>query len=132
MKGVQLLRIIPERLVGLKPFFVKKTENDDNTDTDVNKDDDDDEVKIKGGEPDQYGGARTKMISSNIRAEIEGGQNLQYYCQHNSLDKMYNTSKFTQKKNVINPKTGKPFERLDYEDFNFRVSYQEEEDFGSN
>lgn len=115
ISGVQMLRIIPERLVGAQPFFVKKN-------GDKNKDDEDEDKK-------QEGGGRTKMISSNIRAEIEGGANIQSYCQHNSLDKMFQTAKFTQKKNVINPTTEKPFERLDYEDFNFRVSYQEEEDY---
>ena len=114
--GTQMLRIIPERLVGAKPFFVKK-------DGDVDNQENVDEGKQEGG------GNRTKMISSNIRGEIEGGKDIQYYCQHNSLDKMAKTAKFTQKKYVINPTTQKPFERLDYEDFNFRVSYQEEEDY---
>jgi hypothetical protein len=126
MTGVQMLRIIPERLVGAKPFFIKKNGDDEQKQTAA------DNNEINNDEPtntNMEGGGRTKMISSNIRAEIEGGQDIQYYCQHNSLDKMYNTAKFTQKKNIINPKTEKPFERLDYEDFNFRVSYQEEEDY---
>ena len=154
MKGVQMLRIIPERLVGLKPFFLEKKgevktkevqtkevnhQRDHQRDHQRNQRDqiDSEKSESESGEEEFDGGSaikemsggRTKMISSNIRAEIEGGPNIQHYCQHNSLDKMYNTAKFTQKKNVMNPKTGKPFERVDYEDFNFRVSYQEEEDY---
>jgi len=121
--GIQMLRVIPERLVGAQPFFVKKV-----GDKDPIKSADENEEEEEEGKK-QEGGGRTKMISSNIRAEIEGGTDIQYYCQHNSLEKMLNTAKFTQKKNVINPTTQKPFERLDYEDFNFRVSYQEEEDY---
>ena len=121
ISGTHMLRIIPERLVGAKPFFVKKKEDEE--------EEEEVEVEPEKGVPPQEGGARTKMISSNIRGEIEGGKDIQYYCQHNSLDKMGNTAKFTQKKNVIHPTTQKPFERLDYEDFNFRVSYQEEEDY---
>lgn len=133
MTGVQMLRIIPERLVGAKPFFIKKGDEEKKEKVAIGEEGAAVEKGImEGGIVEGgiiEGGGRTKMISSNIRAEIEGSQDIQYYCQHNSLDKMYNTAKFTQKKNIINPKTEKHFERLDYEEFNFRVSYQEEEDY---
>ena len=78
----------------------------------------------------QEGGAKWRPVMSNIRAEIEGANNIQEYCQYNDLERFkrpYTPVYFTKKKRVINPETGKPFEMVNFEDHNFRVSYMEEE-----
>ena len=78
----------------------------------------------------------TKM--SNIRAEITGSDLIQEYCKTNSLQKVidmpstvFNKLKFTKKSTAI--KRDGPvmsfIRKLDMDDFNFRVSYQTEEDF---
>lgn len=76
---------------------------------------------------------QTKM--SNIRAEIVGSDLIQEYCRTNNLQKIidmpsttYKKLKFTQKLSSLD-KSGAIIKRLDMDDFNFRVSYQTEQDF---
>ena len=79
-------------------------------------------------------GRKKKRVMSNIRAEIEGTRNIQDYCQHNDIQRFdkYNTVRFTKKQRPTNPDTGKPFDMVNYEDFNFRVAYMEEESYRIN
>ena len=167
IEGVQMLRIIPNRIV--KEGNVIK----DNIQAVVELDNEEEKSKESfyspqtpdgpppGYKPDtpdgpppgyqensqdnQYippfeefdGGGRVKMKSSNIRAEIYGIDLIQEYCQHNDLEKMkkkYNQSrnlKFTRKTLVTNPKTNSKMKPVDFPDFNFRVSYMNEEEFRS-
>ena len=88
--------------------------------------------------PNRYdGGGRVKMKSSNIRAEIYGVDLIQEYCQHNDLEKMkkkynqVNNLMFTRKTLVTNEKTKTKMKPIDFADFNFRVSYMNEEEFRS-
>ena len=76
---------------------------------------------------------RTKL--SNIRAEITGSDLIQEYCRTNSLQKvvdmpstLFNKIKFTQKMTATT-NTGEYIKKLDMDDFNFRVSYQTEQDY---
>jgi len=76
---------------------------------------------------------QTKM--SNIRAEITGTDLIQEYCRTNNLQKIVDMPsttnkklKFTQKLSAMD-KNGGIIKRLDMDDFNFRVSYQTEQDF---
>lgn len=76
---------------------------------------------------------RTKL--SNIRAEITGTDLIQEYCRTNSLQKvvdmpstLFNKIKFTQKMTATT-NTGEYIKKLDMDDFNFRVSYQTEQDY---
>ena len=81
---------------------------------------------------------------SNIRAEVMGIDLIQEYCRTNNLQKLIDlpsTSsalsekiKFTQKNPPYigeNRETSKPLKPVDFQDFNFRVSYQYEKDFYS-
>ena len=81
---------------------------------------------------------------SNIRAEVMGIDLIQEYCRTNNLQKIIDlpsTSsalsekiKFTQKHPPYigeNRETSKPLKPVDFQDFNFRVSYQYEKDFYS-
>tara|TARA_B110000967_G_scaffold4816_1_gene4767 strand:- start:3895 stop:7410 length:3516 start_codon:yes stop_codon:yes gene_type:complete len=71
---------------------------------------------------------------SNTRAEINGSDLIQEYCRSNNIQKVidqpntiFNKLKFTQKMPAeIN---GERLKKVDFEDFNFRVSYQVEQDF---
>jgi hypothetical protein len=74
---------------------------------------------------------------SNIRAEIVGVDLIQEYCKTNSIQKLIdlpstisargNKIKFTQKSPpMINEK---PLRAVDFLDFNFRASYQMEQDY---
>jgi len=72
---------------------------------------------------------------SNIRAEIVGSDLIQEYCKTNSIKKVidmpsttFNKLKFTQKDSVM-AKDGTRVNKLDMEDFNFRVSLQTETDY---
>jgi hypothetical protein len=84
----------------------------------------------------EYTDRRTGQVKmSNIRAEIVGTDLIQEYCRTNSIDKIltmpsttYNKMKFTQKTAATNAK-GEIIQRLDMNDFNFRVSYQMEQDY---
>jgi len=75
----------------------------------------------------------TKM--SNIRADIIGTDMIREYCRTNSIQKLidmpstkYNKLKFTKKMTALT-KSGEFIKILDMDDFNFRVSYQTEQDF---
>lgn len=79
---------------------------------------------------------QTKM--SNIRAEIVGTELIQQYCRTNSIQKLIdlpstttNKLKWTRKSSAMT-KTGTIIKKLDMDDFNFRVSYQTEQDFNVN
>ena len=84
----------------------------------------------------EYVDNRTGQIKmSNIRAEIVGSDLIQEYCRSNNLQKvidmpstLFNKIKFTQKMSALDSK-GAYIRKLDMEDFNFRVSYQTEQDF---
>ena len=89
-------------------------------------------LRIQNEYVDNRTGA-TKM--SNIRAEIVGTDLVQEYCRTNNLQKvidmpstLFNKIKFTQKMSASDSK-GEYIRNLDMEDFNFRVSYQTEQDF---
>ena len=76
-----------------------------------------------------------KLKMSNIRAEIVGTDLIQEYCRTNNIQKvidmpstLFNKIKFTQKMSAKNDKD-EYIRKLDMEDFNFRVSYQTEQDF---
>ena len=78
----------------------------------------------------------TKM--SNIRAEILGTDLIQEYCRSNSLQKLMNLPsnlmnklKFTQK-TLPTATNGTLLKPVDMSDFNFRVSYQLEQEFNMN
>ena len=81
---------------------------------------------------------RTGQIKmSNIRAEIVGTDLIQEYCRTNNIQKvidmpstLFNKIKFTQKKTALDSK-GEYICKLDMNDFNFRVSYQTEQDFNT-
>ena len=84
----------------------------------------------------EYVDNRTGQIKmSNVRAEIVGTDLIQEYCRTNNLQKvidmpstLFNKIKFTQKMSALTEK-GEYIRKLDMEDFNFRVSYQTEQDF---
>ena len=84
----------------------------------------------------EYMDNRTGQIKmSNIRAEIVGTDLIQEYCRTNNIQKvidmpstLFNKLKFTQKNTALDSK-GEFIRKLDMEDFNFRVSYQTEQDF---
>ena len=84
----------------------------------------------------EYVDNRTGAIKmSNIRAEIVGTDLIQEYCRTNNIQKvidmpstLFNKIKFTQKMSAADSK-GEYIRKLDMEDFNFRVSYQTEQDF---
>jgi len=87
----------------------------------------------------EYNDPRTGFTKiSNIRAELSGLDLIQEYCKHNSIQKildmpstmsaMSDKIKFTQK----SPPTGddgKLIKMVDMPEFNFRVSYQLEQDY---
>lgn len=71
---------------------------------------------------------------SNTRAEITGSDLIQEYCRSNNIQKVidqpnttFNKMKFTQK--MPAEVNGTRLKKVDFEDFNFRVSYQVEQDF---
>jgi hypothetical protein len=78
---------------------------------------------------------RTGKAKMQIRAEIVGSDLVQEYCRTNSIQSvinmpstLFNKIKFTKKMTAID-KTGAFIQRVDMDDFNFRVSYQTEQDF---
>ena len=78
---------------------------------------------------------RTGKSKMQIRAEIVGTDLIQEYCRTNSIQSvinmpstLFNKIKFT-KKMTANDKSGGFLQRVDMDDFNFRVSYQTEQDF---
>ena len=87
----------------------------------------------------EYVNPRTGVTQiSNIRAEIVGIDLIQEYCKTNSIDKIMDTVsyvgygkhkvKFTQKSPPLKSDRT-PIRPVDFPDFNFRVSYQNEQDF---
>lgn len=71
---------------------------------------------------------------SNIRAEINGLTNIQEYCKSNDINDLVKKNAdvgFTRKNNVLNEKKEK-IRPVNFDDFNFRVSYQTEEKMSSN
>jgi len=69
-----------------------------------------------------------KLKLSNIRTEIIGLNNIQEYCKTDDIKHIYNkyptSVQFIQKKNAI--LNGKRIYPINYNDYNFRVSYQQE------
>jgi hypothetical protein len=75
---------------------------------------------------------------SNIRAEIVGTDMIQHYCKTNSIQKLidipstvFNKLKFTRKTNAQSA-SGEKIRPVDIADYNFRASYQNEEEFQTN
>jgi hypothetical protein len=71
---------------------------------------------------------------SNIRTEINGLTNIQEYCKTNDVFELVKRNAdivFTRKNNVLNEKKEK-IRPVNFDDFNFRVSYQTEEKMPSN
>jgi hypothetical protein len=92
-------------------------------------------LRIQNEYIDQRSGI-TKV--SNIRAEILGTDLIQEYCRSNSLQKLINLPsnlmnkiKFTQKTLPMTT-NGTLLKPVDMSDFNFRVSYQLEQEFNTN
>ena len=78
---------------------------------------------------------RTGKSKMQIRAEIVGTDLIQEYCRTNSIQNvinmpstLFNKIKFTKKMTAID-KSGAFIQRVDMDDFNFRVSFQTEQDF---
>lgn len=76
---------------------------------------------------------RTRM--SNVRAEIVGNDMIQQYCETNDISKLINMPstllnkiKFTKKMPAYDAQN-QPIRKVDMNDFNFRVSFQTEQDF---
>jgi hypothetical protein len=84
----------------------------------------------------EYTDVRTgKVKLSHIRAEFVGTDIIQEYCRTNSIQRIidmpstvFNKLKFTQKTTAVD-KSGAFIQKLDMDDFNFRVSYQTEQDY---
>ena len=84
----------------------------------------------------EYTDVRTgKVKLSHIRAEFVGTDIIQEYCRTNSIQRIidmpstvFNKLKFTQKTTAVD-KNGAFIQKLDMDDFNFRVSYQTEQDY---
>ena len=80
-----------------------------------------------------------QLTLSNIRAEIPGIDLVQEYCKTNSIQKIidmhstlstnFEKIKFTKKTPPKWKNTEQRVKFVDFDDYNFRVSYQEEEDF---
>lgn len=70
--------------------------------------------------------------SSNIRTEIDGLHNIQSYCRNNDLKELIkqNAVKFTKKNLVLDSKKER-VRPVNFDDFNFRVSYVNEENIES-
>lgn len=70
--------------------------------------------------------------SSNIRTEIDGLNNIQDYCRNNDLKELIknNFVKFTKKNLVVDDKKER-IRPVNFDEFNFRVSYVNEENIPS-
>ena len=72
-----------------------------------------------------------KFKLSDVRTEINGLHNIQLYCKNNNIKEIYTTNtsciNFLKKKPVKNNKGDKIFP-VNFDDFNFRVSYSNEEE----
>jgi hypothetical protein len=78
---------------------------------------------------------KTGKSKMQIRAEIVGSDLIQEYCRTNSIQSvmnmpstLFNKIKFTKKMTAIT-KTGEFIQKVDMDDYNFRVSYQIEQDY---
>ena len=76
-----------------------------------------------------------KTTMSHIRAEIVGSDLIQEYCRTNNIQKLIdmpsmlsNKMKFTRKMTAKRP-SGEFINKVDMDDYNFRVSYQTEQDY---
>ena len=73
-----------------------------------------------------------KIMLSPIRTEIENSRNIQEYCNTNDIKTLMKNGgaiiRFNKKTNVLNDKGDKIFP-VNFDDFNFRVSLQNEEIF---
>jgi hypothetical protein len=76
-----------------------------------------------------------KVMLSPIRTEIEGSENIQKYCNNNNISELLkfgdSNVKFNKKTNVLN-ENGDKIWPVNFDDFNFRVSLQNEELLRSN
>lgn len=75
-----------------------------------------------------------KIMISPIRTEIENSKNIQDYCNNNDIKEIIKNGgvvKFIKKTNVLNDKGDKIWP-VNFDDFNFRVSLQNEEILKSN
>ena len=75
-----------------------------------------------------------KIMLSPIRTEIEGLINIQNYCNNNNISEIIKSNgivKFTKKINVFD-KNNEKIWPVNFDDFNFRVSYQSEENLRPN
>jgi mRNA (guanine-N7-)-methyltransferase len=79
--------------------------------------------------------SRTGKTKMSIRGELVGTDLIQEYCRTNSIQAvinmpstLFNKVKFTRKMTAMN-KSGGFINRLDMDDFNFRVSFQTEQDY---
>tara|TARA_B110000444_G_scaffold4800_1_gene4505 strand:+ start:16067 stop:19726 length:3660 start_codon:yes stop_codon:yes gene_type:complete len=74
----------------------------------------------------------TDNESSNIRTQITGFPNVQHYCKYNNIQDILDTAnvEFVEKDYFIN--NGEKIYPIDYDDFNFRISYQIEKNYNSN
>ena len=74
----------------------------------------------------------TDNESSNIRTQINGFPNIQHYCKYNNIQNLpdsYNVE-YIEKDYYINE--GTKIYPLDFDDFNFRISYQIEKIYNEN
>jgi hypothetical protein len=67
---------------------------------------------------------------SNVRVEINGIVEIKEYCKNNDIMKIINKGQFVKftKKTFIKNTKGDLIYPINFDDFNFRVAYQEEED----
>jgi hypothetical protein len=69
-----------------------------------------------------------KLLLSPIRTEINGSENIQKYCNNNNIKELisFGCVNFIKKTNIFNDKGDKIWP-VNFDDFNFRVSLQNEE-----
>ena len=73
----------------------------------------------------EYINAQGETRLSNIRTELTGLSNIQKYCDSNNLEDIQ-SAVFTQKRFAI--ESGEVQRPVNFDDFNFRLSYQKEKD----
>jgi hypothetical protein len=71
---------------------------------------------------------------SNIRTELCGLPNIQHYCKYNNITNIEDLMniKFVEKTHHKDEDTGEKLYPLDFDDYNFRVSYQNEKSYNYN
>lgn len=81
-------------------------------------------------QPEYFDAKSGRSRLSNIRVELDNEKMISEYCSNNDLhgknNMLYPTLRFQQKKPKYKT-DGSRYEYIDYSDFNFRVSYQEEQ-----